>query len=200
VSPLAPLASAAEYLPLRPQDTLLHRLVREHYKTFVAYTEATYATPLPRYVTDAFERYLACGDFSPGFVRCHCDACRHDVLVAFWCKQRGLCPSWGPPASWWCSGDLLRDARGGGEEGHLGAAAAGAGDDVAEDSPIADLVFGAADGDEEAAARVRAAGGGGAGRGSSAGFGRRRQCGVRDNMPGGRLGMGRASRSGKLEG
>jgi len=88
-------AQAAEYVPRKPQDTLLHRLVREHYATFVAHTEATYAAPLPRYVTDAFERYLACGDFSQGFVRCHCDACRHDVLVAFSCKQRGLCPSCG---------------------------------------------------------------------------------------------------------
>jgi Transposase zinc-binding domain/Putative transposase len=88
-------APAAEYVPRKPQDTLLHRLVREHYATFVAHTEATYAAPLPRYVTDAFERYLACGDFSQGFVRCHCDACRRDVLVAFSCKQRGLCPSCG---------------------------------------------------------------------------------------------------------
>ena len=85
----------AEYVPRKPQDTLLHRLVREHYATFVAHTEATYAAPLPRYVTDAFERYLACGDFSQGFVRCHGGACHHDVLVAFSCKQRGLCPSCG---------------------------------------------------------------------------------------------------------
>jgi Transposase zinc-binding domain/Putative transposase len=88
-------APSAEYVPRRPQDTVLHRLVREHYATFVAHTEATYAAPLPRYVTDAFERYLACGDFSQGFVRCFCDTCRHDVLVAFSCKQRGLCPSCG---------------------------------------------------------------------------------------------------------
>jgi hypothetical protein len=94
-TPLAPAPPAAEYVPRRPQDTLLHRLVREHYATFVAHTEATYAAPLPRYVTDAFERYLACGDFTRGFVRCHCDVCRHDVLVAFSCKQRGLCPSCG---------------------------------------------------------------------------------------------------------
>ncbi len=69
--------------------------MREHYATFVAHAEATYAAPLPRYVTDAFERYLACADFSRGFVRCHCDGCGHDVLVSFSCKQRGLCPSCG---------------------------------------------------------------------------------------------------------
>jgi hypothetical protein len=86
---------SSAYAPRRPHDTVLHRLVREHYATFVAHTEATYAAPLPRYVTDAFERYLACGDFSRGFVRCFCDACGHDVLVPFSCRQRGLCPSCG---------------------------------------------------------------------------------------------------------
>ncbi len=40
-------------------------------------------------------RYLACGDFYRGFVRCRCDVCRHDVLVSLSCKQRGLCPSCG---------------------------------------------------------------------------------------------------------
>ena len=88
------IASPA-YTPRRPHDTVPHRLVREHYATFVAHTEATYAAPLPRYVKDAFERYLLCGDFSQGFVRCYCDRCRHDVLVAFSCKDRGLCPSCG---------------------------------------------------------------------------------------------------------
>ena len=75
------IASPA-YTPRRPHDTVLHRVVREHCATFIAHTEATCAAPLPRYVKDAFERYLSCGDFSQGFVRCHCDGCRHDVLVA----------------------------------------------------------------------------------------------------------------------
>jgi hypothetical protein len=30
------------YVPRRPQNTALHRLVREHYATFVVHTEATY--------------------------------------------------------------------------------------------------------------------------------------------------------------
>ena len=83
----------ATYRPRASQDTALHRLVREHLATFVAHTEAAYAAPLPRYVIDAFERYVACGDFSRGFIRCHCDACAHDVLVPFSCKGRGVCPS-----------------------------------------------------------------------------------------------------------
>ena len=50
--------ASTSYTPRRPQDSVLHRLVREHLATFVAHTEATYAAPLPRYVTDAFERFL----------------------------------------------------------------------------------------------------------------------------------------------
>src|SRR5262249_22994929 len=50
---------------------------------------------LPKYVVDTFEHYLECGDLARGFLRCHCDGCGHDVLVAFSCKGRGLCPSCG---------------------------------------------------------------------------------------------------------
>ncbi len=49
---------------------------------------------LPRYVVNAFARYLACGDFSRAFVRCHGGACAHDVLLPFSCKRlHGVCPS-----------------------------------------------------------------------------------------------------------
>ncbi len=84
---------ASAYAPRRPHDTVLHRLVREHLATFIEHAKTTYAAPLPRYVVNAFERYLACGDFSRGFVRCHGGACAHDVLVPFSCKGRGACPS-----------------------------------------------------------------------------------------------------------
>ena len=90
-----PLASAADYVPRRPHDTVLYGIVREHLATFLAHTERTYAAPLPKYVVDAFEHYLACGDVAAGFLRCHCEGCGHDVLVAFSCKHRGLCPSCG---------------------------------------------------------------------------------------------------------
>jgi hypothetical protein len=41
----------------------MHRLVHEHYATFVAHTEPTYAAPPPRYVTDVFERCSGAGTF-----------------------------------------------------------------------------------------------------------------------------------------
>ena len=89
----SPFVSPAEYVPRHPHDTVLYGLVLQHLATFLEHTERTYAAPLPKYVVDTFEDYLTCGDLSQGFVRCHCDGCGHDLLVAFSCKHRGLCPS-----------------------------------------------------------------------------------------------------------
>jgi hypothetical protein len=74
---------------------VLYGIVREHLASFLAHVERTYAVPLPKYVVDTFEHYLGCGDLAGGFLRCHCEGCGHDVLVAFSCKRRGLCPSCG---------------------------------------------------------------------------------------------------------
>jgi hypothetical protein len=91
----SPPGPAAEYVPRRPHDTVLYGIVSEHLATFLAHTERAYAAPLPKYVVDTFDGYLACGDVARGFLRCHCEGCRHDVLVAFSCRRRGLCPSCG---------------------------------------------------------------------------------------------------------
>ena len=42
---------------------------------------------------EEFRKYLACGDFSRGFVHVQCPVCREDKAVAFSCKLRGLCPT-----------------------------------------------------------------------------------------------------------
>jgi hypothetical protein len=34
-----------------------------------------------------------CGVFAHGFIRARCDHCGHDLLVAFSCKARSICPS-----------------------------------------------------------------------------------------------------------
>ena len=49
--------------------------------------------PLSALRTASSHRDLRCGVFAFGFIRCHCDACGHDLLVAFACKGRGVCPS-----------------------------------------------------------------------------------------------------------
>ena len=48
---------------------------------------------LRRCVEPTVLRYLDCGIFDHGFARVRCPDCRHEFLVAFSCKLRGLCPS-----------------------------------------------------------------------------------------------------------
>ncbi len=84
---------AAPYRPRRPHDTVLYRAVNTHLETFIAHAAESYDTPLPKYVRTELRRYLRCGDFAQGFTRARCDACGHDLLVAFSCKARGVCPS-----------------------------------------------------------------------------------------------------------
>ena len=88
---MASLAPA--YVPRRPTETVLHQLVRAILESFLAYARANYDGGLPRYVEQEFRAYIRCGDFSEGFSRAHCDACGHDLLVAFSCHGRSICPS-----------------------------------------------------------------------------------------------------------
>jgi hypothetical protein len=74
---------------------VLHRAVREELGTFLAELDESGARPLPRYVLEALRGYLRCGVLAHGFSRLHCDRCGHDLLVAFSCKQRSICPSCG---------------------------------------------------------------------------------------------------------
>jgi len=80
-------------VPRRPTETVLHQLVRANLESFLAYARANYDGGLPRYVEQEFRAYIRCGDFSEGFSRAHCDACGHDLLVAFSCHGRSICPS-----------------------------------------------------------------------------------------------------------
>jgi hypothetical protein len=84
---------APPYTPRRPTETVLYAVVRDHLETFLRFTRETYEKPLPRYVENELRAYLKCGVFAHGFVRARCDACGHDLLVAFSCKRRDVCPS-----------------------------------------------------------------------------------------------------------
>jgi hypothetical protein len=48
---------------------------------------------LPRYVERDFTRYLECGVLAHGFARVPCESCQDELLVAFSCKGRGVCPT-----------------------------------------------------------------------------------------------------------
>jgi Putative transposase/Transposase zinc-binding domain len=84
---------APPYLPRKPTETLLYKIVQQNLETFLAYARQHYEGGLPRYVEQELRAYLACGDFSRGFMRLSCEACGHDLLVAFSCGSRSICPS-----------------------------------------------------------------------------------------------------------
>jgi len=88
-------AHTAHYERRRPEETILHSLVREHLETFLAQVEARTGTGLPGFVQDEFEAFLECGILAHGFLRVRCAQCAHEKLVAFSCKRRGFCPSCG---------------------------------------------------------------------------------------------------------
>jgi len=76
-------------------DSVLHHAVRNELETFLSELHGEGRAPLPRYVLQALRGYLRCGDFSHGFSRHHCRRCKHDLLVAFSCGKRSICPSGG---------------------------------------------------------------------------------------------------------
>jgi hypothetical protein len=69
-------------------------LVQEYFPEFKAHLAAL-GTALPAHVEQEFEEYLKCGRLEHGFLRVRCDSCHAEHLVAFSCKKRGFCPSWG---------------------------------------------------------------------------------------------------------
>ena len=86
----APLACG--YARRRPEQSVLHQVVREHLATALA--QASLDGPgLPRYVEQELSRYLSCGILSDGFCRVECTDCGEEMLVGFSCKGRGFCPS-----------------------------------------------------------------------------------------------------------
>ena len=90
----APSASATGgYARREPENTVLHRVVREHLETFLATVREERGKALPRYVEEELRRYLRCGILAHGFLRVVCPKCRQEIVVAYSCKCRGACPS-----------------------------------------------------------------------------------------------------------
>jgi len=87
--------TAGAYVRHDPTQTTLHALVAKHVETFLAFAEERSGRALPRYVVEEFHGYLRCGVLAHGFGRARCSGGGHDMLVAFSCKLRGVCPSCG---------------------------------------------------------------------------------------------------------
>lgn len=86
--------AAFEYIPRKPEETVLYGVIAEELETFLARRQER-DRPLPRFVEREFRDYLTCGILEHGFLRVHCDSCGHDRAVPYSCKKRGWCPSCG---------------------------------------------------------------------------------------------------------
>lgn len=81
-----------EYRRRQPQGTVLYEAVRDHLATLLA-EASEMGRGLPRYVERDFAKYLECGVLAHDFARVQCENCKDELLVAFSCKGRGVCPS-----------------------------------------------------------------------------------------------------------
>jgi hypothetical protein len=77
----------------RPESPALYQLVSSHLEAFLRGAREHDERGLPRYVERALRAYLECGIHAHGFLRARCRDCGRNLLVAFSCKRRGVCPS-----------------------------------------------------------------------------------------------------------
>ena len=63
----APDGARLHYERHRPELTTLYRLVRQHAASFIAHTDASTGSELPRFTKDEFDAFLECGILAHGF-------------------------------------------------------------------------------------------------------------------------------------
>ena len=83
------------YRRREPEKTLLYQVVAGEFAAFdsALREESDYGRGLPAFVEKEILAYLDCGILANGFARVACRDCRREIVVAFSCKGRGLCPS-----------------------------------------------------------------------------------------------------------
>ena len=80
------------YQPRQPQQTALWQTMQRYWTGFRR-SAGEDGRPIPAFVETGVRRFLSCGSLASGFARLRCNGCRDELLVAFSCKIRGLCPS-----------------------------------------------------------------------------------------------------------
>ena len=84
------------YRPRDPRASDLWRLIDQYFETFQqVYDErfqAKYGFRRP-VIQRSVAAFLKCGDLQEGFARVRCPDCKHEMFVAYSCKQRCTCPS-----------------------------------------------------------------------------------------------------------
>jgi hypothetical protein len=92
---VSPHDRRAEYRPRRPDQTPLYQVVQEQLETLLERVHRERVMPLPKYVEQELLEYLKCGIYAHGFSVLRCSRCSEQLLVAFSCKGRTVCPSCG---------------------------------------------------------------------------------------------------------
>jgi len=83
------------YQPRNPESTALYQIVQQHLETFLEHMRerTAHGYGLPRFIERTLYSYLECGVLARGFCRVRCEGCGYEMLLAFSCKRRGVCPS-----------------------------------------------------------------------------------------------------------
>lgn len=84
------------YRPRRPRESPLYRVVERHFEDFERVYSERYQKRYGHWrpvVADAAAKFLTCGVLRYGFARVRCGTCHHELLLAFSCRRRCLCPS-----------------------------------------------------------------------------------------------------------
>lgn len=84
------------YRPRDPQACDLWRLLDAHLDSFQQVYDERYQEKYGYWrpiIEQSVAAFLKCGDLQEGFARVRCPDCKHEMFVAFSCKQRCTCPS-----------------------------------------------------------------------------------------------------------
>ena len=84
------------YQPRDPHVSDLWQLLDQHFDTFRQVYDERYQDKYGYWrpiVQQSVAAFLKCGDLQEGFARVRCPDCKHEMFVAFSCKQRCTCPS-----------------------------------------------------------------------------------------------------------
>jgi len=88
------MAVTAVYTRRKPEEGILYNAVCQEWPKIWAMSKAANdGHGLPDFIQDAVDDYRKCGDLKHGFIHAQCCSCKESLVIAFSCKQTGLCNS-----------------------------------------------------------------------------------------------------------
>lgn len=82
------------YTRRKPEEGILYNAVCQEWPKIRAMSKAANdGHGLPDFIEDAVDDYRKCGILKHGFLHIQCCSCKESQVIAFSCKQTGLCNS-----------------------------------------------------------------------------------------------------------